>query len=44
MCPHFDDEYYDYNSECEALNRKILDRVIPDDCPLATTKEPVAEI
>jgi len=43
-CPHFNDEYYDYMEECEALGRKIPDRVIPDDCPLATTEDPVPEI
>ena len=39
-CPHFDNEYWTFNMECELLKRilKISDRSgcidIPDDCPL----------
>ena len=39
-CPHFDNEYYDWNHWCSKLDRKIepediySDSMIPEDCPL----------
>lgn len=45
-CPHFDNEYYDYYSYCEKLERHIpwskADATyhIPDDCPLADAPKP----
>lgn len=43
-CPHFDNEYYDYEETCVLLNRRIpygdnVERVIPEDCPLPKEEE-----